>query len=92
MKPGGLLNVGGVGIITGTGKQAKASALVDFLLSRPAQQYMATNTYEIPVVKNITLPAGIPTADELIVPGLDEKQLEKLPDTDRLLTEVGVVK
>jgi iron(III) transport system substrate-binding protein len=90
--PGGLLNVAGVGIVKTTRKQAEASRLVDFLLSQPAQQYMATETYEIPLVKNITLPAGIPTADELLVPGLDGKQFEKLPDADRLLTEAGVIK
>jgi iron(III) transport system substrate-binding protein len=91
-RPGGLLNIGGAGIIKGTRKQAEASALVDFLLSQPAQQYMATETYEIPVVNNVTLPTGIPTADELTVPGLDEKQLEKPPDADRLLTEAGIIK
>jgi iron(III) transport system substrate-binding protein len=90
-QPGGLLNMGGVGIIKNTRKQAEASALVDFLLSQPAQQYMGTDTYEIPVVDNVTLPAGIPTANELIVPGLDQKQFEKLPDADRLLTDLGII-
>jgi len=91
-QPGGLLNIAGVGIVTGARKQSEARAFVDFLLSPPAQQYIATDTYEIPVVKNVTLPAGIPTADELMVPGLDEKQFERLPDADRLLTEVGAIK
>jgi iron(III) transport system substrate-binding protein len=90
-QPGGLLNMGGIGIIKGTEKTAAASALVDFLLSQPAQQYMATDTFEIPVVKDVTLPKGIPSADRLIVPGLEAKQFEELPDADRLLTAVGVI-
>jgi iron(III) transport system substrate-binding protein len=91
-KPGGLLNMGGVGVLKGTGKAREANAFVDFMLSRPAQQYMATGTFEIPVTKGVTLPAGIPAADELVVPGLEAKQFEKLPDADRLLTAAGVVK
>jgi iron(III) transport system substrate-binding protein len=91
-EPGGLLNVGGVGIVKSTRKSAEANALVDFLLSQPAQQYMATDTFEIPLVGSIPLPDGIPAASELIVPGLQPKQFEQLPDADRLLTAVGIVK
>jgi iron(III) transport system substrate-binding protein len=90
-EPGGLLNLGGVGIIKDTDNAAAASALVYFLLSPPAQRYMATDTFEIPVIKNVKPPKGIPTADELIVPGLEAKQFEELPDADRLLTEVGII-
>jgi iron(III) transport system substrate-binding protein len=90
--PGGLLNVAGVGIIKGTDKRAQADALVDFLLSQPAQQYLATDSYEIPVAEGIALPAGVPAAGELIVPGLDQKQFETLSDADRLLTEVGIIR
>ncbi len=90
-KPGGLLNLGGVGIIKDTDNAAAAGALVDFLLSPQAQRYMAADTFEIPVIKNVKPPKGIPTADELIVPGLEAKQFEELPDADRLLTEVGII-
>jgi iron(III) transport system substrate-binding protein len=91
-KSGGPLNMGGVGILKGTKKVAAASAFVDFVLSPPVQQYMATHFFEIPVRGDIAMPAGIPTAGELAVPGLDAKQFEQLPDADRLLTAAGIVK
>jgi iron(III) transport system substrate-binding protein len=91
-EPGGLLNMGGVGIIKGTDNPAAANALVDFLLSRQAQQYMVKDSYEIPVIKNVKLPKGIPSAKQLVVPGLDARKFEELPDADRLLTNTGVIR
>jgi iron(III) transport system substrate-binding protein len=87
---GGPLNVAGVGVIKGTDNAAAASAFVDFMLSRPAQQLEARNALEIPVVKGVKQPKGMPTADQLMVPGLDVRQFETLPDARRLLTEVGI--
>jgi iron(III) transport system substrate-binding protein len=88
--PGGLLNVAGVGIIKGTDKAAAASALVDFMLSRPTQRTYAQDAHEIPLVEGVEPTKGMPTADELLVPGLDARQFEQLPDARRLLTEVGI--
>jgi iron(III) transport system substrate-binding protein len=87
---GGPLNVGGVGIIKGTDNQAAANAFVNFMLSQPAQQLEARNALEIPVVKGVKQPKGMPTADQLMVPGLDVRQFETLPDARRLLTQVGI--
>ncbi len=89
--PGGLLNVAGVGIIKGTDKQAAANAFVDFMLSPAAQQYFAQNDREIPVVTGAQPPAGMPSADQLKVPGLDVRQFEQLADARRLLTEAGII-
>ena len=90
--PGGLLNVAGVGIIKSTDKQAGANAFVDFMLSPTAQQYFAQNDLEIPVVTGAKPPAGIPSADQLTVPGLDVRQFEQLSDARRLLTEAGILR
>jgi iron(III) transport system substrate-binding protein len=89
--PGGPLNVGGVGIIKGTDNAAAANAFVDFWLSPAAQRsYTAEDAFEIPVVEGVKPPKGILTADELMIPGLDLRQFETLPDARRLLTEVGI--
>jgi iron(III) transport system substrate-binding protein len=83
--------VGGVGIIKGTDNQAAANAFVDFWLSPAAQRsYTAQGAYEIPVVEGVKPPKGIPTADQLMVPGLDVRQFETLPDARRLLTQAGI--
>ncbi len=89
--PAGLLNVGGVGIIKGTDNEAAANAFVDFMLSQTAQRYFAEVNLEIPLVNGVKPPEGVPTADELTVPGLDVRQLEDLDDTRELLTEVGII-
>jgi iron(III) transport system substrate-binding protein len=89
--PGGLLNVAGVGIINSTDNKAAASALIDFMLSQTAQRYYTEDTYEIPVLNGAEPPQGMPTADELTVPGLTVKQFEELQGARRLLTEVGVI-
>jgi iron(III) transport system substrate-binding protein len=89
--PGGLLNVAGVGIIKGTKKEAAANAFVDFMLSPTAQQYLAGEAFEIPLVEGVQPPKGTPTAAELTVPGLDVRQFEELRGARKLLTEVGIV-
>ncbi|MQA03841.1 MAG: extracellular solute-binding protein [Streptosporangiales bacterium] len=86
--PAGLLNVAGIGILNDTDNKPAASALVDFMLSKTAQRVY---TYEIPLVKGTTPPKGIPTADELTIPGLDQRMLEELGDARRLLTDAGVL-
>jgi iron(III) transport system substrate-binding protein len=88
--PGGPLNPAGIGIIKGTDNQAAASAFVDFMLSPTAQRYFAKDALEIPMVKGVEPPAGMPTADELTLPGLGPQQLEELPDARRLLTATGI--
>lgn len=89
--PGGLLNVAGVGIIEGTTNEAAANALVDFLLSPTAQQYVAGDHLEVPLVEGVDPPEGVPTVDQLTVRGLDVRRLEELADAVALLREVGVI-
>lgn len=89
---GGLLNVAGVGIVEGTDNPAAASALVDFLLSQPAQRHFAEEAYEIPLLEGVEPPDGAPTAAELTVPDLDVQQLEDLQRTRELLREVGIIR
>jgi len=88
---GGLLNVAGVGIIESTDNEAAANALVDFMLSHTAQQYVAEDTVEIPLLEGVEPPEGMPSADELTVPDLGVKPFEQLDGARRLLTEVGII-
>jgi iron(III) transport system substrate-binding protein len=89
--PGGLLQVAGVGIINGTDNETAANAFVDFLLSQKAQQYFARVSNEIPVVRGVKPPKGMPTAEQLTIPGLDVRRLEDLQSTRKLLTELGII-
>jgi iron(III) transport system substrate-binding protein len=86
------LQVTGVGITDSTDNKAAAGAFVDFMLSPTAQQYFASNALEIPLIEDLDLPAGTPTAAEQTIPGLDMDSLEELDATRDLLGEVGILR
>ncbi|MDQ4038516.1 MAG: extracellular solute-binding protein, partial [Actinomycetota bacterium] len=88
--PGSLVNISGVGVVTGTDRGQDAQALLDFMLSDSAQTYFAEKTFEYPMVEGIAPPAGLPTLDELSPPDLDLSDLDTLGDTLSLINEVGL--
>lgn len=90
--PGGLLNVAGVGIVKGTDSKAAATAFVDFMLSRAAGQSYVDEAYEIPVRERVQQAKGVPSADDLIVPGLDVRRFEELDYARRLLADAGILR
>ena len=89
--PGALVNVAGVGIVEGTDEQASAERLVEYLLEPEAQEYFATETFEIPLVDGVEAAAALPDLTVLEQPDLDLAQLEDLEGTLALLTDVGVL-
>ncbi|MDP1819372.1 MAG: iron ABC transporter substrate-binding protein [Acidimicrobiales bacterium] len=89
--PGGLVNVAGVGILTTADHVDEANELVDFLLSAEAQEYFATETFEIPVAGDAVPAEGVPTIESLTLPDIDLNQLDDLAGTLALLTELGIV-
>jgi iron(III) transport system substrate-binding protein len=89
--PGGLVNATAVGVTKGSGDNAAALALVDYLLSEAGQNAFVTETWEYPVVDGIADPEGIPPLADLEGPALDLTDLDSLEDTQALLTEVGLL-
>jgi iron(III) transport system substrate-binding protein len=89
--PGALVNVAGVGIVEGTDEQANAERLVAYLLEPEAQEYFATETFEIPLVDGIEAAAALPDLAVLEQPDIDLAQLEDLEGTLALLTDVGAL-
>lgn len=88
---GSLVNVAGVGILETGDHQEEARQLVAFLLGEPAQQYFATETFEIPLVHGVPADPSLPPLGTLKQPDVDLGQLDDLEGTLRLLTEVGVI-
>lgn len=88
---GSLVNVGGAGIIAGSGQEAEATAVIAYLLGSEAQTYFAEETLEYP------LAAGVPALPELVpfsdieAPDIDLTDLADLEGTLKLLTEVGLI-
>jgi iron(III) transport system substrate-binding protein len=89
--PGALVNVAGAGILGTSDRQSEANTFVAFLLSEEAQQYFATETFEIPLAEGVEPADGVPDLATLTVPELDLDQLADLEGTLALLQEVGVL-
>ncbi len=88
--PGALVNVSGVGILeSGTG--AQADAFVAYLLSTPAQQYFATETFEYPLVAGVDAAEGLPALESLEGPPVPLEKLSELPATQQMLQDVGLI-
>jgi iron(III) transport system substrate-binding protein len=89
--PGGLVNVAGVGILTGSDQAEAATEAATYLLSDPAQQYFADATAEYPVRAGITsIVHDLPPLSSLQAPALDLSDLDTLAQTLSLLDEVGL--
>jgi iron(III) transport system substrate-binding protein len=89
--PGSLVNIAGAGVLATSDEQAGALALIEFLLSPTAQEYFATETFEIPVTEGVEVPEGLPTVDAVNLPEFDLNQLLDLQGTVDLLIEVGAL-
>lgn len=90
---GNLLNVAGVGIVAASDNQENARAFIDYLLSVPAQQYVALEGYEYPVIEGLISHPSLPSYDTVleISPEVDIDQISDLEGTLELLREVGLL-
>jgi len=90
--PGALVNVAGVGIVTGTDRLSAAQRFVDFLLSKRSQRYFARGPgmAEYPLVRGVRPRPGLPPLGAVQGPNINLGRLgAELPETLRLLSEVG---
>lgn len=82
--PGNLINVAGVGVLDSSERQDVALQFVEFLLSEEAQQYVANEVFEYPVVEEVQA-----SSDDFSAAGLEELQpaidLDELRDLEETL-------
>jgi iron(III) transport system substrate-binding protein len=89
--PGTLVNVSGAGILKSSDGKPAAQRLVDYLLSRPGQEYFSTQTFEYPLVDGVAPPEGARPLDEVEGPDIELDALGgELQSTLELLNEVGL--
>ncbi|SCL31050.1 iron(III) transport system substrate-binding protein [Micromonospora nigra] len=88
---GALVNVAGVGVLTGSAGDGDAQKFVDFLLGAEAQKYFAEQTFEYPVVAGVTGPAYVPPLADLKVPAIDLNDLDTLDATVTMIKNSGLV-
>lgn len=88
--PGALVNVAGVGVLSGTDHASEARTFVDFLLSAEAQRYFAAQTKEYPLIKGVPTTEGLPALARLQGPQIDLSDLDTLEQTLTMIEEVGL--
>jgi iron(III) transport system substrate-binding protein len=90
---GNLINVAGAGILSNTDQQEEAVRLLQFLLSRDAQQYFSRETYEYPVIDGVAVDVQLPALNRLddVAPTVDLDSLDDLEATLELLREVELL-
>jgi iron(III) transport system substrate-binding protein len=89
--PGALVNVAGAGALASSDTPEAAAALVDWLLSTEAETYVATQTFEYPLVGTVAADPRLPALTEIGSPLVDLGQLADLQGTVALLQEVGAL-
>lgn len=85
---GSLVNVSGITILS---EGDTAVDFVRYLLTREAQSFLAEQAYEIPMVRGVAPPEGIPPLSQLEPPDLDLSKLANLRPALKLLRETGVL-
>lgn len=70
---------------------ATATNFIRYLLSREVQSYLATEAYEIPLVKGIAPPPGLADISNIRPPKIDLTKLADLRPTLKLMRDVGVL-
>lgn len=91
--PGSLIMVSGAGILETAPNPDSAQRFLAYLLSVPAQQYFASQTYEYPVVEGVQTASQLPPLAELDEQAVDVDlaALSDLEGTVRMLSELGIL-
>ncbi len=88
---GSLMNVSGAAMLATSQHQAAAERFIEFLLSREAQEYFATSTFEYPLLAGVEPDPRLPTLSEIQTPEIDLSNLDDLQGTLQLLQDVGAL-
>jgi len=89
--PGALVNVAGAGALASSDTPEASAALIGWLLGPEAQAYVATGTFEYPLVAGVAADPRLPALDAIGSPLVDLGQLADLQGTVALLQEVGAL-
>lgn len=91
--PGSLIMVSGAGILKTAPNAANAQRFINFLLSVPAQQYFAAQTFEYPVVEGVKIDGNLSPLKELDGHALNIslQELADLAGTQNMLLELGII-
>lgn len=89
--PGSLVMVAGVSRVTSGANKANALKFIEFLISTPAQQYFASQTFEYPVIEGVQTHRLLTPLSELNNIDIPLGGLADLQGTIELLQDVGAL-
>ncbi len=89
---GSLVNVAGAAVLKSAANKPAANTFVAYLLSKSAQEYFATQTYEYPLISGVPTDTRIKALSELKPPALGLGDLADLAGTLALLRGTSVLK
>jgi iron(III) transport system substrate-binding protein len=89
--PGSLVNVAGVAILKGSRDDEAAREFVDYLLSRPAQEFFARETKEYPLVAGVRPDPNLVPLAKIQSPRLDLSDLSDLEGTEKMIQRSGAL-
>ncbi len=73
------------------GNDSAAIELVSYLLSKEAQTYFATKTYEYPLISTVSASPDLPPLGSLKSPVGDLSDLDSIDESQKLLRDVGLL-
>jgi len=82
---GALVNVSGVGVLKRSAADPDVRAFVDYLLGPEAQTYFAEETFEYPLIEEVSAAPGLPPLADLDVPDIDLNDLDTLERTVEMI-------
>ncbi|CAB4863229.1 unannotated protein [freshwater metagenome] len=88
---GTMVNVSGIGILSGAGQQANAQRFIDFVLERPQQEYFARDVGEYPLIPGVPQDPSLPPFASITRPKVNLADLADLQGTQALLQQAGVL-
>lgn len=85
---GCLLNASGAMALT---EKPAAVNFIRYLLTREVQEYLASEAYEVPLVRGVAMPAGLPGLDTIQPPRLELTRLAAVRPTLDLMRRAGLL-
>ena len=89
--PGSVVLVAGAGVLATADNRENAERFLRFMLSKVAQQYFASQTFEYPLVEGVETHRLLVPLDQIDQPDMDMADLDDLAGTQRLLRELGII-
>lgn len=89
--PGALVLISGAGMLRSAENAEEAEQFLDYMLSEEAQQYLADETNEYPMIEGVETPEELVPLSEIQTPDVDLSNLDDLEGTLELLQETGVL-